>query len=98
MLQAADTGRLTLSAAAFREVKMKRNYKMILQYDGTRYFGWEHQPDQVGVQPFAADQIPGVGQIDLLAGEIPEYLVAMDGPAAVAELERIRLSRYLDPA
>ena len=22
----------------------KQNYKMILSYDGTRYFGWEHQP------------------------------------------------------
>ena len=25
---------------------MKKNYKMIIQYDGTRYYGWEHQPDQ----------------------------------------------------
>ncbi|MBO5574488.1 MAG: tRNA pseudouridine(38-40) synthase TruA [Clostridium sp.] len=24
---------------------MKRNYKMTLGYDGTRYFGWEHQPN-----------------------------------------------------
>ncbi len=23
---------------------MKRNYKLTLSYDGTRYFGWEHQP------------------------------------------------------
>lgn len=23
---------------------MKRNYKMTISYDGTRYFGWEHQP------------------------------------------------------
>lgn len=23
---------------------MKANYKMILSYDGTRYYGWEHQP------------------------------------------------------
>ncbi len=22
----------------------KRNFKLILSYDGTRYFGWEHQP------------------------------------------------------
>ena len=22
-----------------------KNYKMIVSYDGTRYFGWEHQPD-----------------------------------------------------
>ncbi|MCD8217683.1 MAG: tRNA pseudouridine(38-40) synthase TruA [Clostridiales bacterium] len=24
---------------------MKNNYKMILSYDGSRYFGWEHQPN-----------------------------------------------------
>ena len=23
---------------------MKKNYKMTIRYDGTRYFGWEHQP------------------------------------------------------
>ena len=21
-----------------------KNYKMIITYDGTRYYGWEHQP------------------------------------------------------
>lgn len=25
---------------------MKKNYKMVLSYDGTRYYGWEHQPGQ----------------------------------------------------
>ena len=25
---------------------MKRNYKMTVSYDGTRYYGWEHQPGQ----------------------------------------------------
>lgn len=24
---------------------MKENYKMIIAYDGSRYFGWEHQPN-----------------------------------------------------
>lgn len=24
---------------------MKQNYKIIISYDGTRYFGWEHQPN-----------------------------------------------------
>lgn len=24
---------------------MKRNYKLVLSYDGSRYFGWEHQPN-----------------------------------------------------
>ncbi len=25
---------------------MKRNYKFVLAYDGSRYYGWEHQPNQ----------------------------------------------------
>ena len=25
---------------------MKKNYKMLVSYDGTRYYGWEHQPNQ----------------------------------------------------
>ena len=24
---------------------MKKNYRLTIQYDGTRYFGWEHQPN-----------------------------------------------------
>lgn len=24
---------------------MKRNYKLLISYDGTKYFGWEHQPN-----------------------------------------------------
>ena len=22
-----------------------KNFKLVVSYDGTRYFGWEHQPD-----------------------------------------------------
>ncbi|MCM1468455.1 MAG: tRNA pseudouridine(38-40) synthase TruA [Alistipes sp.] len=29
---------------------MRRNYKMLLSYDGSRYYGWEHQPDTDTVQ------------------------------------------------
>ncbi len=29
---------------------MKQNYKLIVCYDGTRYYGWEHQPDQETIQ------------------------------------------------
>lgn len=28
-----------------RELYMKSNYKMIIAYDGSRYYGWEHQPN-----------------------------------------------------
>ena len=29
---------------------MKKNYKMIICYDGSRYYGWEHQPDRDTIQ------------------------------------------------
>ena len=29
---------------------MKKNYKMIISYDGTRYYGWEHQTDRETIQ------------------------------------------------
>ncbi len=29
---------------------MRRNYKLLLSYDGSRYYGWEHQPDMDTVQ------------------------------------------------
>lgn len=28
----------------------ERNYKFILEYDGSRYFGWQHQPDKNTIQ------------------------------------------------
>lgn len=29
---------------------MKKNYKMTIAYDGSRYYGWEHQPDRDTIQ------------------------------------------------
>ena len=29
---------------------MEKNYKMTISYDGTRYYGWEHQPDRDTIQ------------------------------------------------
>ncbi|MGN0299124.1 MAG: tRNA pseudouridine synthase A, partial [Lachnospiraceae bacterium] len=29
---------------------MKKNYKLLVCYDGTRYYGWEHQPDRDTIQ------------------------------------------------
>ena len=29
---------------------MQKNYKMIIQYDGTRYYGWQRQPDHDTIQ------------------------------------------------
>ena len=30
--------------------KMEKNYKLKISYDGTRYYGWEHQPDRETIQ------------------------------------------------
>ena len=27
-----------------------KNYKLKISYDGTRYYGWEHQPDKETIQ------------------------------------------------
>ena len=53
------------------------NYKLTIQYDGTRYFGWEHQPDKETIQgkledafekslgiPKSAFKIIGAGRTD----------------------------------
>ena len=37
---------MTGNGATGRTGKMKKNYKMTVSYDGTRYYGWEHQPGQ----------------------------------------------------
>lgn len=29
---------------------MKQNYKLTIAYDGSRYYGWEHQPDKPTIQ------------------------------------------------
>ena len=29
---------------------MEKNYKFVVAYDGTRFFGWEHQPDKETIQ------------------------------------------------
>lgn len=29
---------------------MEKNYKMTISYDGSRYYGWEHQPDRDTIQ------------------------------------------------
>ena len=29
---------------------MKKNYKMIICYDGSTYYGWAHQPDRDPIQ------------------------------------------------
>ncbi|MDO5574383.1 MAG: tRNA pseudouridine(38-40) synthase TruA [bacterium] len=77
---------------------MKKNYKIVIGYDGTRYFGWEHQPDQVTIQGKIEDvlahlseapvEVIGAGRTD--AGVHAEGMVAhfpLDVDMNVTELQ-----------
>ena len=84
---------------------MKKNYKMILSYDGSRYYGWEHQPDQVTIQGKLEDvlnhlskepvEIQGAGRTD--AGVHARGMVAsfqLDTDLSEEDL-RIYMNHYL---
>lgn len=42
---------------------MPQNYKLKITYDGTRYYGWEHQPDQETIQ----------GKVEMVLGRMCGY-------------------------
>ncbi len=86
-----------------------KNYRLTIRFDGTRFAGWEHQPDQDTVQgriekvlarmlEFPEDQIPdviGCGRTD--AGVHARALIAnvkMDTPMTPEEI-RDYCNRYL---
>ena len=54
---------------------MKQNYRLTISYDGSRYYGWEHQP---GVELTVQGKIETVlaRMLDLPEGEIPEVISA----------------------
>ncbi len=54
---------------------MKQNYRLTIAYDGTRYYGWEHQP---GVELTIQGKIETVlaRMTDLPEGEVPEVISA----------------------
>ena len=41
---------------------MKKNYKLIIGYDGTRYLGWEHQPGKDTIQGKIEDVVSHLDQ------------------------------------
>ncbi len=54
---------------------MKKNYKAVVSYDGTRYFGWEHQPNtdmtiqgklESVLQQLAEEERPGTQKITVI--------------------------------
>lgn len=85
-----------------------RNYKLIIAYDGTRFFGWEHQPDKDTIQgkleavlsqlSGAAVEVIGAGRTD--AGVHARAMVAnaaLETDLSDAEI-RDYCNRYLPDA
>ena len=85
---------------------MKNNYKLIISYDGTRYYGWEHQPttdmtiqgkiENVLSKMIDCDvELIGAGRTD--AGVHAKAMVANVHLDTTMEAEEIRdyLNRYL---
>ena len=54
---------------------MKRNLKLTIRYDGTRYYGWEHQPTEpMTIQGKLEEVIRRM--LELPEGEIPQVIAA----------------------
>ena len=60
---------------------MKNNYKMIIAYDGTRYYGWEHQPNtdmtiqgklESVLSQMTGEQIDVIGAEELMQESTPK--------------------------
>lgn len=85
---------------------MISNYKLIIAYDGTRYFGWEHQPDRETIQgkiETVLERMCGTDTVDVIgagrtdAGVHARAMVAhvrLD-TAMTADEIRDYLNRYL---
>lgn len=69
---------------------MKNNYKMIIAYDGTRYYGWEHQPNTdmtiQGKLESVLSQMTGE-QIDVIGAGRTDAGVHAKGMAANAHMQ-----------
>lgn len=57
---------------------MKKNYKMTICYDGSRYYGWEHQPDRDTIQEslrmFLQECVENLLMFLVQAGQMPGYM------------------------
>ena len=74
-----------------------KNYKLIIAYDGTRYFGWEHQPGKDTIQ----GKIETVLQRMCEMEEIPDVIGAGrtdSGVHAKAMTASVRLDTPLSPS
>ena len=53
----------------------KKNYRLCIRYDGTRYYGWEHQPDTDMTIQGKVEQVLA-RMLELPGGEVPEVIGA----------------------
>ncbi len=83
-----------------------KNYKMIISYDGTRYYGWEHQPDRETIQGKLETVLSRMCQVDMVdvigagrtdAGVHAKAMVANAVMDVDMEADEIRdyMNRYL---
>lgn len=73
---------------------MEQNYKLTIFYDGTRYYGWEHQPDRPTIQ----GKLEGV--LSRLCGHTVEVIGAGRTDAGVharGMVASVRLDTALSP-
>lgn len=69
---------------------MKKNYKVIISYDGTRYFGWEHQPNKDTIQ----GKIEGV--LEHLSGSSPVEVIGAGRTDAGVHAQGMVANFFLD--
>jgi tRNA pseudouridine38-40 synthase len=96
-----------MSQRILSEKKQQKNYKLTISYDGSRYYGWEHQPgkdtiqgklENVLMRMCGMDEIPeviGAGRTD--AGVHAKAMVAsvlLDTELSPREI-RAYMNRYL---
>ena len=75
---------------------MIRNYKLTMAYDGSRYYGWEHQPGQELTIQGKLESV-----LAQLTGEVPEIIGAGRTDAGVharGMTANVRLDTALSPA
>lgn len=68
----------------------KQNYKMIIAYDGSRYYGWEHQPDRETIQgkiETVFSRMCGVDMVEVLGAGRTDAGVHAKGMVASAWMD-----------
>ena len=79
-----------------------KNYKRIISFDGTRYFGWEHQPNKETVQGklesvlehLAGEPVEVIGAVKFDPKIIEESICALFALAPAAHISRRAVKKF----